>query len=112
MGIATSPRGRARQAQRVDDEILRTIARDLQPDSLTSSELDLDHHPVTRPARAEPVTAWVRYAGQAVLVDAELVGWTSTAAAIRWVVPRRGVARCWVWRGAVSPRVEQRPVSS
>jgi hypothetical protein len=105
MGIATNPRGRLRQAQRVDGEILRMVAGDLMPDSLTPAELELDVNPVTRPARAEPAWAWVHYGGHAVRVEAEIVGWTADACAVRWEVPKLGVHRAWVWKQACRERI-------
>lgn len=104
MGFATGPRGQLRQAQRVDGEILRMVARDLQPDTLTTAELELDRYPVTRPTRAEPVWVWIHYGSHAVRVEAEICAWTERSAAVRWLVPKVGVHRCWVWLGAIEPR--------
>ena len=108
MGLATNARGQLRQAQRVDAEILRMLAGTLQPDSLTPQELGLERNPVTRPARAEPVWAWVHYGSRSVRVEAELAGWTSAAGAIRWEVSKVGIHRAWVWLNAIEPR-PQRP---
>ncbi len=105
MGIATNPRGQLRQAQRVDGEILRMVAGDKTPDTLTPAELELDRYPVTRPARAEPVWAWVHYGSHAVRVEAELVGWTEKAGAVRWEVPKTGIHKAWVWLPALEKRL-------
>jgi len=104
MGISNTARGRARQARTIDGEILRMIAGKGDLVSLTAAELDFDRHPVTRPALAIPVSAWVRFGDHPVRVDAEVVGWTDNAAAVRFVVPNLGLGRCWLWASAVSSR--------
>ena len=104
MGIATNARGQLRQAQRVDGEILRMIAGDRVPGTLTAAEVDHDHNPITRPKVAEPVWVWVHYGDRAIRVEAELVGWTDRCGAVRWMVPGLGVHRSWVWLGAVEAR--------
>lgn len=107
MGLATNARGQLRQAQRVDGEILRMVAGNLLPESLTAAELQLDRNPVTRPAFAEPVWAWVHYGSRSVRVEAELCAWTDRAGAVRFIVPKVGVQRCWVWLGAVEARPQE-----
>lgn len=88
----------------MDARILQRVAAGATPDTLTPDELDLEHEDRTFPPRARPCRAWVRYAGAAVLVDAELCAWTSRAAAIRWRVDDKRVDRAWVWASAVVPR--------
>ena len=104
MGISNTPRGRARQARTIDGEILRMMAQGGPLVSLTPDELELDVRPVTRPPVALPVWAWVRFGDRPVRVEAEVVGWTERAAALRFVVPREGLYRCWVWASAVQER--------
>ena len=104
MGIATTPRGRARQAARVDNEILRMIASKASPASLTEAELEFDKYPVTKPAKAHPVWAWVRYGTVPIRVEAELCAWTLNAGACRWLVPGKGVEKAWLWGSAITDR--------
>lgn len=104
MGIATTERGRARQADRVGNEILRMIASKAPPATLTEAELEFDKYPVTKPATARPVWAWVRYGAIPIRVEAELCAWTSAHAAVRWRVPGVGVHRSWIWANAVQLR--------
>lgn len=104
MGIATTPRGRARQSARVDGEILRMLASKSAPDTLTDAELEYEKYPITRPAVARPVWAWVRYGSIPIRVEAELCAWTDAHAAVRWVVPGTGLHRAWVWGNAIQIR--------
>lgn len=85
----------------MSDRIAEVVARGAQPDTLTDAELDLENEPLTRTPKARPVKVWVRYGSAPLLVDAELVAWTSRAAAVRWKV---GDAqhKAWVWGSAVS----------
>lgn len=104
LGIATTPRGRARQSARVDGEILRMLARDTEPTGLTDAELELQRYAITRPPIAEPAWAWVRYGAIPIRVEAEVCAWTEKAGAARWVVPGKGVDRAWLWLGSLEPR--------
>lgn len=78
--------------------------REHEPDTLTPLELDLDSEPITRPPRARPVWAWVRYGSMPIRVEAEIVAWTATAAAIRWTTPDGSIHRTWVWASAIAGR--------
>jgi len=109
MGIATTPRGRARQAERVGNEILRGLASKARPDTLTESELEFDKYPVTRPATARPVWVWVRYGAIPIRVEGELCAWTDAHAAVRWRVPGIGIHRAWVWGNAIQIRESNIP---
>src|SRR5690348_11325515 len=80
--------------------ILEVVARDTEPQTLKSEELDLAHEPLTRTPVPRPVRAWVRYGETPILVDAEMVAWTSRAAAVRWRVGEVE-HRAWVWGSAV-----------
>jgi hypothetical protein len=88
----------------IDRGIDRMMMRDHPPQSLTAAELDLEHEPVTKPPRALPCTAWVRYGVASICVDGLLLAWTDRAAAVQWRTPDDRVDRAWLWRSAVSPR--------
>lgn len=83
-----------------DARILQMVARGKEPETLSPVELELSEEPITRPPRAIPVSAWVRYGGIPMRVDAEATAWTSRAVAIVWRTPE-GLHRAWVWRSAV-----------
>jgi len=87
----------------MNGRIAETIIRGKQPESLTPAEIDLGQEPLTRTPKAQPVTAWVRYAGVPLLIEAEVVAWTEYAVAIRWRTPE-GAHRAWVWASAVRAR--------
>lgn len=90
--------------RRMDDRVLQVLMRDSQPATLSPAELELDDEPLTKPPRAREVTAWVRYGDVPIRVDAEVVAWTSRAAAIRWRTPSGETHKAWVWASAVSSR--------
>jgi hypothetical protein len=102
MGITTTAHGQSRQSHRVDDEILRMIARDRTPSTLTPEEYDDDR--LTRLKVAEPCWAWVHYGDQAVRVKAEVLAYGPRAGAVRWRVPGGPVHRAWLWLNALEPR--------
>lgn len=86
----------------VDRGIDRMMMRDHQPQSLTPAELDLEHEPITKPPRALPCKAWVRYGSDSILVDGVVTAWTSRAIAVQWKTPDGVVHRAWLWAPAVT----------
>lgn len=90
--------------RKMDDRVHEVVMRDNEPASLTPAELELDEEPITKPPRARPVLAWVRYGDVPIRVDAEVVAWTSRAAAIRWRTPAGDVHKAWVWMSGVTDR--------
>jgi len=91
-------------AASVDRGIDRMMMRDHAPQSLTPAELDLEHEPVTRPPRALPCTAWVRYGAEAIRVDGLATAWTARAVAVKWKTPDDVEHRAWLWASAVTVR--------
>jgi len=89
-------------AASVDRGIDRMMMRDHSPQSLTAAELDLDHEPITRPPRAVPCRAWVRYGTDAIRVEGLVTAWTARAMAVKWVTPDGHEHRAWLWSGAVT----------
>ena len=88
----------------IDRGIDRMMMRDHPPQTLTPAELELDREPITRPPRALPCSAWVRYGSDAIRVDGVLVAWTERAAAVQWKTPDDQVHQAWLWRSAVTLR--------
>jgi hypothetical protein len=88
----------------IADRIDQAATRGVEPDSLTAEQLDLEHEPITRPPRARPVLAWVRYGRVHLQVEAEAAAWTGRAVAVVWRGPDGSVHRAWVWAGAVAER--------
>ena len=86
----------------MDGRILEALMREMEPQSLTRAELDLEHEALTRPPLARPVRAWIRYGETPVQVDALATAWTESAVAVRWKTPN-GEHRAWVWSSAVRP---------
>jgi hypothetical protein len=82
--------------RRVNDIVMRAQ----QPDTLTLADLDLEHEPVTKTPKPDPVRAWVRYGKTPILVDAIAVAWIQRAVAIKWDTPD-GEHHAWVWGSAV-----------
>ena len=74
-----------------------------QPSSLSSQELELGVHPLTRTPVPVPGRAWIRYGAAPVRVDAAAVARTSKAVALVWDAPG-GQHRAWVWSSAVERR--------
>lgn len=90
--------------RRMNERIVEVVTRDKTPSTLSPAELALDVEPITRTPVARPVKAWVRYGDVPLLVEAEVVAWTSRAAAVRWRSPAGEVHRAWVWLSAVTDR--------
>jgi hypothetical protein len=88
----------------ITDRIDQAATRGVEPDTLTDEQLDLDNEPLTTLRRARPVTAWVKYGGIHLRVDAELVAWTARAVAVRWRAPNGEIHKAWVWASAVEDR--------
>jgi hypothetical protein len=74
-----------------------------EPESLSPLELQLSKEPLTRAPVPRPVSAWVRYGKEPVLVDGLAVAWTEHAVAIKWPTSS-GEHHAWVWGSAVRPR--------
>jgi hypothetical protein len=89
-------------AASVDRGIDKMMMRDHQPQTLTDAELDREHQDVTRPPRAIPCRAWVRYGTAAILVDGLITAWTTQAVAVKWMTPDSIEHRAWLWAGAVT----------
>jgi len=85
----------------MDERIVERVTAETEPQSLKSSELELDTELLVRPDRAVPVRAWVRYGDVPLSVEAEAVAWTPRAVAIRWKTPGGTVHKAWVWASAV-----------
>lgn len=85
-----------RVAQREPERVVSTV-------SLSDDELELARFPLTRASVPIPVTAWVRFKGAALKVDARAVAWTPKAVAIEWEVGG-SLQRAWVWASAVERR--------
>jgi hypothetical protein len=88
----------------VDRGIDKMMMRDHPPQSLTPAELDLEHEALTRPPRAIPCTAWVRYGNDAIRVEGLITAWTPHAAAVKWTTPDSVEHRAWLWASAVTAR--------
>lgn len=86
----------------VDRGIDRMMMRDHPPQSLTPAELDLEHEPITKPPRALPCRAWVRYGTNAVQVEGLVTAWTPRAVAVKWTTPDKAEHRAWLWASAVT----------
>jgi hypothetical protein len=84
--------------------INESIMRDKLPISLSDQELELHIQPMTRTPKPEPVMVWVRYGTIPLHIEAELVGWTSRACAVRWTTQTGIIHRAWVWASAVEKR--------
>ena len=85
----------------MDHRILERVIAETTPSSLNDVELELDVQPLTRPPRALPVTAWVRYGETSVKIEGRAVAWTARAVAVQWKTPAGEVHRAWVWASAV-----------
>jgi hypothetical protein len=99
--VGTNRRYAATIDRRMDENVLKMLARDGQLQTLTSMELRLDEVPLTvdpRPRRK--VKAWVRFGSTPVRVDAIAARWTPDAVGIVFRVDDVE-HRCWVWMGAV-----------
>ncbi|MDO5867101.1 hypothetical protein MG599_24105 (plasmid) [Paenarthrobacter sp. SD-1] len=81
-------------------------ARRARPIELTPEELDFKRFPVENGFPGIPVRAWIRFPDCAELVDGEVFAWTARAVQVNW---RDGpnTYRTWVWRSAVSRRVDR-----
>ena len=83
-----------RYAARIDrEQAIKTdqlLMRDGKPESLTTSELELDQQPLTRTPVPVPARAWVHYGR-----------WTPRACAVRWTTAAGDEHRAWVWASAV-----------
>jgi hypothetical protein len=88
----------------VDRGIDRMMMRDHEPQTLMPAELDLEHEPVTKPPRALPCSAWVRYGTDSMQVDGLATAWTARAVAVRWMTPDDREHRAWLWASAVTIR--------
>ncbi|WP_244630512.1 hypothetical protein [Microbacterium sp. CFBP 8801] len=92
----------------MDARIIERVVASAGPlQSLSREELELDTQPMTRDPQPKRVSAWVRFGGTPLLVDAKVTSWTPTAVAVRFVVAGK-VYRAWVWASAVR---EAPPVS-
>ena len=87
--------------RRSDEKYIERLAKQAPLQTLTRTELRLDHLPVTTSPVPEVVRAWVRFGAEPFRVKfAEAVMWTQDAIAIRFTAC--GVEyRCWVWANAV-----------
>lgn len=85
----------------MDQRIAERVAATAGPlQSLSREELELDTEPITRDPQPKPARAWVRFGGTPVLVDAEVVSWTSSAIGIRFTIADTEY-KAWVWSSAV-----------
>jgi len=102
--LGTSRRYAHHYDRRMGEKILERVMAESAPSSLKDEELELDVQPLTKPPRAMPVTAWVRYGGgeTAVRVEGQAVAWTARAVAVEWKTSGGKVHRAWVWASAVS----------
>lgn len=100
--LGTSRRYADHYDRAMSERILQQVVAGTTPLSLTDDELELDVQPLTKPPRAVPVTAWVRYRDTAVKVDGRAVAWTARAVAVQWKTASGEVHRAWVWASAVS----------
>jgi hypothetical protein len=83
------------------DQIMR---RGDPPQTLTDAEIERGEVAVTRSPEPIAVSAWVRYAGTAVRVDAFTSTWTVRAVEVVWRTPTGEAHRAWVWANAVRRR--------
>ena len=90
--------------RRMNARIAEHETAGVAPSSLTPEELELMTEPLTKTPVPRQVRAWVRFGQVAMKVDAEAVGWTGRAVAIRWTMPSGTEHRAWVWASAVEPR--------
>jgi hypothetical protein len=105
--MGTSKRYAAAVDRQMDARILQRVMQENTPLTLTREELELDREPLTRAPIARPVSAWVRYAGTAVFLNAEAVEWTAHAVHVRWITPVGDRHHAWVWASAIRSRSEQ-----
>jgi hypothetical protein len=99
--MGTNRRYAAYYDRLMDERIMERVAATSGPlQSLSWEELELDTQPVTRDPQPRQASAWVRFGGTPLLVDATVTSWTPTAVAIRLVVAGKEY-RAWVWPSAV-----------
>jgi hypothetical protein len=100
--LGTSRRYADHFDRKMNDRILERVVAETTPSSLNDDELELDVQPLTKPPRALPVTAWVRYGETSVKVEGRAVAWTARAVAVQWKTAAGDVHRAWVWASAVT----------
>jgi hypothetical protein len=83
------------------DEVMR---RGDPPQTLSDAEIERGDVAVTRSPKPIPVSAWVRYGGVSVQVDAFTSTWTAKAVEVVWRTPSGDAHRAWVWANAVRRR--------
>jgi len=99
--MGTSRRYAAHYDQLMDARIIERVAATAGPlQSLSREELELDVRPVTKDPQPKRAKAWIRFGGTPLLVDATVTSWTSTAAAVQFVIAEKEY-RAWVWASAV-----------
>lgn len=99
--MGTSRRYAHHYDRRMGEKFLERVLAEFAPCSLRDEELQLGVEPLTRPPRAMPVTAWVRYGSGETAVRVE--GWAVAGRRGLWSGCRRRV-RC-IGRGCGRQRL-------
>jgi hypothetical protein len=97
--------GEAGSEKAVEELLVRAM-----PVSLTDEELDLEHHPIHRPAEPRRVRAWIRFHEATIRPRVRAIAWTDRAVQVEWAGHGGVLRTTWVWADAIEDGWDLPPV--